>query len=309
MIFTNDLYEIIFTQNNLIECDELIIISGKIGVIPTQRLNSLPINTTVVYGLYSAHSIALEFHNTLSNLHIPNQHNILYCNVPTNVNHYIWKNNGDIVYALTGSATFNFNGLTVTQRDSLSEVSPDSYNQLNQYATSVLSNSIDCNTVITPPIYNPFPRCSIELYDPHTNEVQPQSGLNWGNSTGNTNPGDSYIPIRTSHIRNCPGMFPQKQLYTNLIRTSKLNNRIEFIWDDGTLMDITFEGSQTVNGILYPKQISSFDNKSVIGTYIRNRLGINPTDTVYMSHLNSYGRNNITLSLLQEGIYYADFSV
>lgn len=69
-------------------------------------------------------------------------------------------------------------------------------------------------------------------------------------------------------------------------------------------MDVSFEGG---NGNLI-KQLSSFPRKDTFGGYFRIRLGLGENDKVTDQHFSNYGRNNITLTLLAEGVYYSDFS-
>ena len=96
---------------------------------------------------------------------------------------------------------------------------------------------------------------------------------------------------------------------------------IELIWDDGIIMEASLEGSQEYNGKNYPKQLASYkrktpvidgkkvSKKSILGRYLRKRLKIDVDEQITMSTLNQYGRDTITLSLISDGIYYADFSV
>jgi len=74
-------------------------------------------------------------------------------------------------------------------------------------------------------------------------------------------------------------------------------------------MEGLFEGSQPIDGVVYPKQISSFPVKSQLGEYIRNRIGVPLGQPVRRHHLEKYGRTDITISLLAEGVYKFDFSV
>ena len=46
-----------------------------------------------------------------------------------------------------------------------------------------------------------------------------------------------------------------------------------------------------------------------MGRYLRNRLGVDVDDRITKEILDNYGRNTITLSLIAEGVYFADFSV
>jgi len=74
-------------------------------------------------------------------------------------------------------------------------------------------------------------------------------------------------------------------------------------------MDGLLEGSQMEKGIKYPNKISSFPKKSLIGIYLRKRLGVNLGESIRMEHLERYGRTDIDVSSLGNGIYYFDFSV
>ncbi|PEJ34202.1 NgoFVII family restriction endonuclease [Peribacillus butanolivorans] len=322
MLFTTNLDAKIFSAHQYINCDELFIISGYVGPNPIQRLSNLPIRTTVIYGMFGSESISNRLHNTLVSLHNAPQNNILYSNIPVHSKCYIWRYNGNITYALIGSANFSTNGLNIPFRETLAETTSDTFLELNIYLNHILGNSVACNTVsIVPSIQTPTVTtrvnsstniCSMVLFDPNTGEVPLSSGLNWGNSSAHTNPGDSYIPIRTAHIRNFPNLFPPKQTYpTNrsVGRPHRQNDSIELIWDDGTLMEALLEGSHPVNGGEYPKQLSSFPSKNTLGVYIRTRLGLTSTAIVTRADLDRYGRSDIEISLLQNGTYYVDFLV
>jgi hypothetical protein len=74
-------------------------------------------------------------------------------------------------------------------------------------------------------------------------------------------------------------------------------------------MEGLLEGSQPVEGAIYPKQISSFPVKAELGEYIRNRIGVPLGQPVRKHHLERYGRTDIEVSLLGDGVYKFDFSV
>ena len=91
-------------------------------------------------------------------------------------------------------------------------------------------------------------------------------------------------------------------------RPHRHNDSVEVIWDDGTTMECLFEGNQEDNGIVYPKQIASAPSKSLLGEYLRFRIGVPSGARVTRRDLNRYGRDYISVSLQAEGIYYFDFS-
>lgn len=96
-------------------------------------------------------------------------------------------------------------------------------------------------------------------------EVHAASGLNWGYNAGTAMLGDAYIPVNKNNILGCRNMF---------IKPNP-NSPINVVWDDGTTMELLLEGSgaNLNDGNEYPKQISSYTNKSILGDYLRRRIG------------------------------------
>lgn len=97
-------------------------------------------------------------------------------------------------------------------------------------------------------------------------QVNAASGLNWGYSAGTPILGDAYISVNRNNIIECRNMF---------IKPSPLNIPIRAVWDDGTEMNLLLEGNgvDLGDGNFYPKQISTSGNKSVLGDYLRRRIG------------------------------------
>lgn len=127
--------------------------------------------------------------------------------------------------------------------------------------------------------------------------VPDRSGLNWCYANAHVCNEDAYIKISKSIICNSPSYFPPKSVYSI----------INVQWDDGMLMTCLLEGNQTINGIDYPKQISSNNDKSVIGHYLRGRIGVFGR-RVNINDLNSYGRTDIEVTHLGSNNYRFDFS-
>lgn len=327
MFFNENLEEIIFHKHELIDCDELIIISGYIGPSPIERLSTLPLKCTVIYGMYGSDSISAKLHSTLQN--IANSHNninILYSKLTVHSKCYIWRKNGQIVSSLIGSANFSKNGLTIPYKETLADATFDTFQGLNRYIDQIKNNSISCldnsvklkstsqskNNKTSTSTPSTSLSCLMTLLDPKTNEVPRKSGLNWQNSDGHVSTDDAYIAIRKSHLKDFPNIFPPKQSSSVVIgsgRPQRQNDSVEFIWDDGTVMEGLLEGNQDLNGVTYPKNLCSSKSKSELGSYIKNRLGLPKGSTITKADLDNYGRDNIKITLLQEGVYYLDFSV
>ncbi|MDI9312007.1 MAG: NgoFVII family restriction endonuclease [Limnohabitans sp.] len=318
MLFTENLEEIIFNRHQLFQTDELVVISGYVGPKPIERLQNLPFHTKVIYGMYGSEGIKRPLHNSLIGLQngIENL-NIFYSNLPVHSKCYAWRNRGQIVHALVGSANFSTNGLTTPFREILAETTYDTFNPLNDYIAKVLNNSQSCLeigvNILADTAQNIGTTCLLTLLG-KDGEVQNSAGLNWGQNPNNhTRPNDAYIKIRVQDINDFPELFSPKRNYPihqdTRGRVTRHNDAIEIIWDDGISMEGLLEGSQPIDGMTYPKQISSFPVKSELGEYLRNRLGVPLGQPVRKFHLDRYGRTDIAVSLLGEGVYKFDFSI
>ena len=317
MLYTQNLEELIFHRHEIHHTDELIVLSGYLGPKPVARIEELPFNSQVIYGMYgsegikpSLHGSLLAIQNSIENL------NIFYSNLPVHSKCYAWRRNGEIIHALVGSANFSVNGLTTPFREVLAETTYDTFAPLNDYIQHILNNSISCLEVGMERVIETAIKaesCLVTLLG-RDGEVQNAAGLNWGqNPQNHTTPNDAYIAIRTSHIRDYPNIFPAKQFNPLVLdgrgRMQRHNDSIEIIWDDGVTMEGLLEGSQPVNEVIYPKQISSFPVKAELGEYIRQRIGVPIGQPVRKHHLVNYGRTDIEVSLLGDGVYKFDFSV
>jgi len=316
MLYTENLEDIIFHRHEIHESDELIVVSGYLGPRPVARLEELPFNSRVIYGMYGSEGIRPSLHNSLIGIQNRVENlNIYYSQLPVHSKCYVWRTGGNISHALIGSANFSVNGLTTPFREILAETTRDTFRPLNDYIQHVLNNSISCLEVGAERVVDPIANnqdCRMTLVG-RDGEVQNAAGLNWGQNPNNhTTPNDAYIPIRTSHIRDYSNLFPPKQLNPLVIdtrgRMQRHNDSIEIIWDDGITMEGLFEGSQPIDGLIYPKQISSFPNKSEMGEYLRQRLGVPSGQPVRRHHLDRYGRIDIEVTLLGDGLYRFDFS-
>lgn len=137
---------------------------------------------------------------------------------------------------------------------------------------------------------------NLELYSVRDNEVQAQGGLNWGFADAHVCTEDAYIALTKAFFRDNPNFFPAH------------GSLINVTWDDAVQMPCLLEGTQEIDGKKYPKQISSYDDKSIIGHYLRRRIGVSPTKHITMQDLDNYGRRYINVSHLNDNNYYFDFS-
>ncbi len=123
-------------------------------------------------------------------------------------------------------------------------------------------------------------------------------GLNWGsNALNHTRPYDSYIPIHIDFIKANPGLIDKKYVHQQIVN---------FHWDDGTDMEVLFEGNGSDG---YPKQIASAHHKDILGKYFRRRLGLPANRRIEKEDLINYGRTTVTIQRVDASNYNVDFSV
>lgn len=294
------------------QATDFIALSGFLGPDPIKKLGKLPFKSTIIYGLQKENQKFL-LHEQLVNLHNDNR-KILYPNIACHSKCYLWLNGNTPIKGLIGSANFSSNGLYNDFRETLLEVDENQLYVLKGYIEIILNSARECNTVVveekqeTHEDYNKE-ICEMILYDPRTGQTQPKHGLNWGHSKGNVKPNDACIAIRMEHIRKYPNLFPQLQPNPEK-EGETIKEVIEFIWDDGVIMKGRLEGSQPRNGpIKYPKNLTSYVPKNIFGKYIRERMGIPLGQFISREDLLKYGRDTISVSKIEEGVYYLDFSV
>lgn len=347
MLYYTGLEDIIFSKHELLpdEPDEMIIISGYLGPAPMERLSELSkMKITVIGGMYPL-GIDLRLLNSLEKIKEKNPSiEIKYSQQEIHSKIYIWKSKGKTLSALIGSANFSSNGLRTDYRESLADATRDTFNPLDIYYKFILQHSTDVPTVKnnqrvinfgenanqvaeSNASYTTDKKYSfdIPLYKKSNGipEVPVASGLNWGLSKGHVARGDAYIRLPKEILKENKKLIkPFDSEFTTPSGQRKRNSDpIELIWDDGYIMEASLEGVQTYENKKYPKQLASFSykqpyyngkrisRKSILGRYLRNRLNVATDERITLDTLNSYGRNTITLSLIEEGIYYADFSI
>lgn len=333
MLYYTDLEEKIFEKSYSQSADSMAIISGYVGIEPIKRLETLPesIHATVIYGMYGSENISAPLHKALVELqkNLPNVE-ILYSTIPVHSKIYFWEEGDDIKSALIGSANFSVKGLRNDYREVLSDVSEEDFSDFKTYYDYVRKRSLKCTDErikvrkmskgyrtsknLQPLLAKGI--CRASFLD-RRGLVPKKSGLNWGFSRGHVKEGDAYIPITMENIRNFPNMFPPKKyVYGNENtnssgRKNRENDEIEMIWDDGTVMTGLLEGQHAVkeDNLIYPKQLSSSPQKSILGDYLRKRIGVSKNHIITKTDLKKYGRYSVDISLIGEGIYYMDFSV
>lgn len=296
-------------------------LSGYLGPDPIRKLLELPLNSCIMYGLQRETPNQL-LHEQLKKIN-GSKVEILYPEIPSHAKCYLWLKSGIPIRGLVGSANFSTNGLNNDFRETLLEIERPDLFAIKAYLDVIKQSARSCEMVdVSDSLVDRQASgdlsagCDLMLYDPKTGQVQEKSGLNWGFANANVTPNDAYIPIRAQNIREFPTMFQPvfwEPEHGHRARASK--EAVELIWDDGVVMGVLFEGAMDVDGLRYPKQISSIPAKNILGQYLRSRLGLNPvsvgrsqSERITRETLFRYGRDHITLKAIQPGVYSADFS-
>lgn len=333
MLYYKDLENTVLHSEIAKSSNKLFVISGYVGAELIKTLRSFPPSTQfeVIYGMYGSDNISEPLHKKLVELHnaLPNV-NISYSTVPVHSKIYCWFCNDEVKGGLIGSANFTINGLRKDFKETLCDIVQDSMDEYYEYFMYVRNHSIPCtDTRVTlrkhkhvstkadtkEQPYLSDGICRVSLLD-NDGKIPLKSGLNWGCSKGHVAKGDAYIRITRKYISLFPDLFPQKKYVNGVIneeskgKANRENDEVELIWDDGTSMIGLLEGQTIVDGVIYPKQLSTSPQKNILGKYIRKRLGNLPLDyTICKKDLQKYGRTHIDISKIGDGIYYLDFSV
>jgi hypothetical protein len=270
-------------------------------------LSDLPFNSKVIFGLFKENQ-KKELHEKLLSLN-NDKTKIYYPDLACHSKCYLWMKGDKPIKGLIGSANFSSNGLMNDYRESLLEMDDNQLFMLKGYIEIIFNTSKECTqfdvTTETTQVQKEI--CDMVLFDPITGQTQNSAGINWGFAEGShVRQNDAYIPIRRNHINESPHLFPPIQFNPERTRGA-LVEVIEMVWDDGISMLGRLEGSQPIGGLKYPKQISTFPHKDQLGKYLRDRLGVSYGQRVTMEDLMKYGRTSISVSLIQEGVYYFDF--
>ena len=335
----------LFTDENNLEVDDVMFeglndevmkyaeIADKVKVVvgyaspdKIRELAAVAKNLSIVLGMYISERKAVNVYQSFCQLQesLPKT-KLLYSKDRRHVKLYAFYHKNEMFACLSGSANLSDSGLTdYDNGEMLYRIAPASFDKLDSYINSRIMNSMrvsnydydrECKTAVSQ--HDKYDAI-IPLYRLLGNDkiVYPRSGINWGNSNGHSRkdgPIEAYIPILSSLVDECPQLIPIKQKIKTRMdgKITRVNDTVTLVWDDDTEMEAIFSGNGVKRrGKLYPKQLTSSDGGgAILGGYLRDRMGLSPKTIVTYKHLVDYGRDNIGISLVGQGIYQVDFSV
>jgi len=336
-MYTTNLEELVMNRHKLNGANQLIILGGWVSFAPIEKISVENLETKIIYGCMKNANLTEVAHNKYVSLHsTKNNTEIFYKNTYNHSKIYCWLKDANVIDVLAGSANFSVSGLTNDYQETLYDISTKDYRETLAYLNDAIADSDPCDKHLFKPSaksarsdsipsasksldkvlsYNP-PRAQLSLRSGRG--TFQDSGINVGQKSltgSHVHIDDCYVPIRASLIDQIPQLFPNNGINTKVgtgygKAAKKINGNAEFLFDDGTVMQISFEqkGPARPNGHLY-KAFRSFSPNKALGEYLRKRMGILPGMPFTEADFNRYGRDSIVLEKIAEGQYFVDFSV
>lgn len=324
--------------------DKLTIISGFFSIDVLEDIAKSRKNIVFYYGMYPWNRLtSLQYdafrriESTYSNVKI----NIVV-DYHVHTKCYLFQSAASSA-ALVGSANCSSAGLLSNKNcEMLINITDSAYiDELTAYAIAIETASVHFDNPIIIPnnsvtktkkristpkerLYsgNPFvDHIPLYKYKNGRKHVPAKSGINWGLQKGNISKSpfaEAYIPIKTFDLKHYAAMFPPCGSIGAGIggKKSRRLSPVTVTWDDGTVMQMLFQGvqkypkSNTNTGgpsMIYPKQLTADEGGSILGKYLRERMNIPGRKQVSMKDFKQYGRDYITLTYIGPGNYEADF--
>ena len=214
---------------------------------------------------------------------------------PVHVKSYVWLNDkGEPESAFCGSANYTMAGFGGNQIEGMASSDPAGANQFYERAlkhtTDCRESSIRRRMLISQSIAQKEARgleeVTLSLLDSKTKETPKRSGVNWGQRRGrNKNQAYINIPVRIGDGDFFPERHAPFTVHT----------------DDGEAF--IFVRAQDSG-----KGLHTTRDNSLLGAYLRKRLGVPSGEYVTKEHLEKHGRTDVTFFKIDDETYLLDFS-
>ena len=211
---------------------------------------------------------------------------------PVHAKVYIWVKNEKPVAAFAGSANYTLTGFGKTQVEAVGAVDK---HLAHEFYNKLLRRSVDCANAEGKITLLPTRRVkedreetdsiNLSMLVKRTGETHTAGGINWGQRE-NRDPNEAYIPF-SANIRRS-GFFPEK------------GRRFVVQTDDSEVFVMVVASGKG-------KVLETPDNNSLIGEYLRRRLGVASGEYVTREHFEKYGRTDITFTKVDDETYFMDF--
>lgn len=297
--------------------NKLIIISGYVSHIMAswhiKRISELslsPIDITLTVGMCPIEGLNEDIHEGLRELvalkdasYSKLDCKYVYQGNPVHSKVYIWLKENKPFKAFAGSANYTQKGFSSRQREYMVECDPE---VAYKYYLELENDTIVCNHSEVDDYVRlnsaqpfdgtginqiPSSQCSIKLsLLTSRGDVGYGSGINWGIRPNGIKrePNQAYIPIPAKIARS--GFFPLEKTHFSVVTDDHKH--------------LIFRVEQANN-----KALTTPLNNSLLGEYLRNRIGVANGAFVTKKDLEQYGRTDVTFYKIDDEQFYMDFSV
>ena len=141
---TRNLESLIINRSKQLVCDEICILSAYVGVGPILKISEIKgLKVNILFGL-AIEGAQEKLLDELRKVHLnaKNSVSIYYPKIQSHAKIYLWKNKGDVIYALNGSANFSSKGLLTEYRELLSEVNKEDFKEFKAYYDKIFQSSL-----------------------------------------------------------------------------------------------------------------------------------------------------------------------
>ncbi len=218
---------------------------------------------------------------------------------PVHAKAYVWSDDSGPYTAFSGSANYTKTGFGFFQTEVMTLTNP---HHVSDFYWRVFQETRDCQfseiakhvpLLDKPQVYNGAGAELVRLsLLTRAGETPSTSGINHGQRVGihstRTDRSAAYISVPATVSR--AGFFPDRDVVFVVHTDDGLQFRFKRTQDGGKAMSI-------VNGY------------EELGRYLRTRMGVTIGEKVEPSHLQAYGRTDITFMKYDDGSYGMDFSV
>lgn len=306
MIISN-LYQEILKEPVVQEgCDELFVVSGYASATFVRRhleeLSNSNLKVNLIIGMPGArndHEAYLDLHDEFEESF---KGYYLDSSPPVHAKAYSWFKSGDPLKGYAGSANYSQPGFLGDKQ--INQMAPESPQEIKNFYDDLLERSVfmpDANINLSSALRIPKITGSINpgsikwiergvavrisLLDSN-GQVPSRSGLNWGQREGREK-NQAYLSIKGE--ARMEGFLPEKGF------------RFTLVTDDEESMDCVVAQDGR-------KSVQTTKNNSILGSYFRKRLGLEPGAFVRVEDLERYGRTDFTLVKLDEENFQLDFA-
>lgn len=297
--------------------NKLIIISGYVSHNMAswhmKRINeeSLPpVKISLIAGMYPIEGVNVDLHEGLKDLvnfrddrYSSFECKYIYQGAPVHSKVYLWMKDDEPFIAFAGSANYTRNGFGKLQREYVVECDP-----IEAYAfyQDIESDSIVCNHSEVEEYIKFYKNQKISQVEhdiKHSTlekvtlslltsrgDVGHGSGINWGIRRNGTKrePNQAYISVPVEIARS--GFFPLDKTHFSAIT------------DDQKQLILRIEQAND-------KALTTPLNNSLLGEYLRNRIGVANGAFVTKEDLERYGRTDVTFYKIDDEQFFMDFSI